>query len=101
MATLLIVTGQFGLAAAMFRAGITAAQGLGRWMLGISAGCVVAGMALAATWAAGEYPLHPFVRLDQMAGFYGVLNALGFSLCGLLGWAQILGASQLSREVRQ
>ena len=101
MAALLIATGQFGLAAAMFRAGIAAGQGLGRWMLGISAGCVVAGMALAATWASGEYPLHPFVNLDQMVRFHGVLNALGFGLCGLLGWAQILGASQSSRELWQ
>jgi len=29
------------------------------------------------------------------------LNALGFGLCGLLGWAQILGESPRSREVPQ
>ena len=98
LAALLIATGQFGLAAAMFRAGIAAGQGLGRWMLSISAGCVVAGMALAATWASGEYPLHQFVNLDQMVRFHGVLNALGFGLCGLFGWAQILGASHSNRE---
>ena len=100
MAALWIVTAQFALAA-MFRAGIASTQWLGRWMLGISAGCVVVGMVLAAMWAAGEYPLHPFVNMDQMARFHGVLNALGFGLCGLLGWAQILGESPRSREVPQ
>ncbi len=88
-AALAIVIGQFGLAAAMLRVGITVGRGLARWMLGISAGCVAAGMALAATWAAGEYPLHPFVNLHQMARFHGALNALGFGLCGLLGWSRI------------
>ena len=100
-AALLIVIGQFGLAAAMLRVATTTARGLGRWMLSISAGCVAAGMALAAIWAIGEFPLHPFVNLDQMARFHGVLNAVGFGLCGLLGWAQFIGASQSSREMWQ
>jgi hypothetical protein len=100
LAALLIVAGQMGLAAAMLRVGISAGRGAGRWMLGISAACVVLGMALAATWAAGEYPLHPFVNLYQMARFHGVLNAVGFGLCGVLGWAQILRTDKSSREDR-
>lgn len=101
VAALLIVAGQTGLAAAMLRVAFTSAQGLGRWMLSISAGCVGVGMALAATWAAGEYPLHPFVNLSQMTRFHGVLNALGFSLCGLIGWTQVRGTTRVSGDSRR
>jgi hypothetical protein len=55
-------------------------------MLLLSSGCVVAGMALAATWALGEYPLEPFVELGRMERFHGTLNAVGFGICGLIGW---------------
>ncbi|MGA8223878.1 MAG: YndJ family transporter [Candidatus Acidiferrales bacterium] len=101
VAALLIVAGQIGLSAAMLRIAFTTAQGLGRWMLSISAGCVAVGMALAATWAAGEYPLHPFVNLSEMARYHGVLNALGFSLCGLLGWTQVRSTTLSSGELRR
>jgi len=101
MAASLIVIGQLGLAAAMFRVGITTPHGYGRWMLCTSAACLVAGMALAAIWAAGEYSLHPLVNMGQMARLHGVLNALGFGTVGVLGWAQILRARQSSPEVRK
>jgi len=101
MAASLIVIGQLGLAAAMFRVGITTPHGYGRWMLCTSAACVVAGMALATIWAAGEYSLHPLVNMAQMARLHGVLNALGFGTSGALGWAQILGARQSSQEVHK
>ena len=43
-------------------------------------------MLLAGVWAIGEFPLQPFVHLDEMARFHGTANAFGFVLCGLLGW---------------
>jgi hypothetical protein len=52
----------------------------------ISAASVLFAMALAGVWAIGEFPLQPFVHLDEMAKFHGTANAFGFTLCGLLGW---------------
>jgi hypothetical protein len=86
VAALVIALGQFGLAAGMVRVGIAAKNGSGRWLLFVAGASVAAGMILAAVWAVGEYPLQAFVNIRQMAEFHGVLNAIGFVLCGLLGW---------------
>jgi hypothetical protein len=55
-------------------------------MLIFSSGCVVAGMVLAASWALGEFPLQAFVELGRMERVHGTLNAIGFGICGLIGW---------------
>jgi hypothetical protein len=52
----------------------------------ISAASVLFAMVLACVWAIGEFPLQPFVHLDEMARFHGTANAVGFVLCGLVGW---------------
>jgi hypothetical protein len=52
----------------------------------ISAVSVLFAMVLAGVWAIGEFPLQPFVHLDEMARFHGTANAIGFVLCGLVGW---------------
>jgi hypothetical protein len=85
-AALTIALGQFGLAGGMVRAGITAENTGGRWLLCLAGGSVAAGMILAVVWAVGEYPLQAFVNIRQMAEFHGVLNGVGFVVCGLLGW---------------
>jgi hypothetical protein len=85
-AVILIVVGQFGLATGMVRVALGTANPVGRAMLLLSSGCVVAGMTLAATWALGEYPLQPFVDLGRMERIHGALNAVGFGICGLIGW---------------
>ena len=85
-AVMLVVVGQFGLAAGTIRVAVGTENSVGRAMLLFSSGCVVAGMVLAATWAMGEYPLHPFVDLARMERYHGVLNGIGFGVCGLLGW---------------
>ena len=87
-AALLIAVSQFGLAAGMCRVGRTARLS-GRLLFGVAGASVVLGMLLAASWAIGEYPLQPFVDMRQMAEFHGALNALGFAVCGLLGWVQL------------
>jgi YndJ-like protein len=86
VAALLIALGQLGLAGGMALVGIAAKDGSGRWLLFVSGASVAAGMVLAAVWAIGEYPLQAFVNIRQMAEFHGVLNAVGFAVCGLLGW---------------
>jgi hypothetical protein len=65
---------------------------LAQIFIAISAASVLLAMALAAVWAIGEFPLQPFVHLDQMARVHGTANAFGFVLCGLIGWT--LAASQ-------
>jgi hypothetical protein len=87
VAALLIALGQFGLAVGTVRAGIAAKNPGGRWLLFVAGGSVAAGMVLAVVWAIGEYPLEAFVNIRQMAEFHGVLNAIGFVVCGLLGWS--------------
>lgn len=91
VAALLIALGQLALAGAMARVGIAAKNRGGRWLLFVAGGSVAAGMILAAVWAIGEYPLQAFVNIRQMAEFHGVLNAVGFAVCGLLGWRAVGG----------
>jgi hypothetical protein len=86
LAALLIALGQLGLAGGMVQVGIAAKKGSGRWLLFAAGASVATGMALAAVWAIGEYPLQAFVNIRQMAEFHGVLNAVGFAVCGLVGW---------------
>jgi hypothetical protein len=54
--------------------------------IAVSAASVLFAMLLAGVWAIGEFPLQPFVHLDEMARFHGTANAFGFILCGLVGW---------------
>jgi hypothetical protein len=86
VAALLIASGQIGLAGRMVRVGAAAKSGTGRWLLFVASTSIAAGMILASVWAIGEYPLQAFVNIRRMAAFHGVLNAVGFVLCGLLGW---------------
>jgi hypothetical protein len=91
VAALLIALGQFGLAGGMVCAGVAAKNAAARWLLFAAGGSVAAGMILAVVWAIGEYPLEAFVNIRQMAEFHGVLNAVGFVVCGLLGWSVASG----------
>lgn len=59
---------------------------LAQVLVTISALSVLFAMVLAGVWAIGEFPLQPFVHLNDMARFHGTANALGFILCGLVGW---------------
>jgi YndJ-like protein len=83
---LLIALGQLGLAGGMVRVGMASKNSGGRWLLFVAGASVAAGMILAAVWAIGEYPLQAFVNIRQMAEFHGVMNAVGFAICGLVGW---------------
>jgi hypothetical protein len=89
IAAILIAVGQMGLAAGMMQVGFLTRGFGGRWLFFVAGASVVAGMVLAAVWAIGEYPLPAFVNIRQMAQFHGVLNAVGFAACGLLGWAHL------------
>jgi len=91
----LMVVGECGIALGTFRVGLSDSRGIGGRLLLVGSACVIFGMVLAGIWAVGEYPLHAFVNLEQMARYHGVLNSLGFGLCSLMGWTLLRGKSQL------
>jgi YndJ-like protein len=72
-----------------------ASDRLARTLLGVSAVVVVGTMLLALDWAVGE-ALGPAVGVPHlplrwMAATHGLANALGFALCGLVGWYRLRG----------
>ncbi|CAA9245888.1 MAG: hypothetical protein AVDCRST_MAG10-1955 [uncultured Acidimicrobiales bacterium] len=58
-----------------------------RALLSLSALAVVVPMVLAVFWAAAQHVDVPALDIPAMARIHGTLNAFGFSLAGLLGWA--------------
>jgi len=74
---------------------------LAQTFVAISAASVLMAMFLAAAWAIGEFPLQPFVHLDQMARYHGTMNGLGFILCGLVGWTLANGSATASKRGEQ
>jgi hypothetical protein len=60
--------------------------GIARVLLGVSAIALVAGMSLVAVYAVGEFTTRTWLAVPQMAYLHGTINAVGFALCGLLGW---------------
>jgi len=94
IAAMLVAIGQIGLAVAMVKIALINAHGLPKFLLIGSALSVAIGMVFAAMWALGEYPLQPMTDLSQMAHVHGVLNAVGFGFCGIIGWKGIQAANQ-------
>jgi hypothetical protein len=64
----------------------SATSRVSRAYLYVSSMSVAAGMAIAAIYAVSEWLHRDWVVIPQVAQTHGVLNALGFSLCGVLGW---------------
>ncbi|HEY4837637.1 MAG TPA: YndJ family transporter [Candidatus Acidoferrales bacterium] len=96
IAVILIVIGQCGLGAGMARISATIARGISSLLLIFAALCVAAAMLYAAIWALGEYPLQPMTDLSHMERIHGVLNSIGFSAIGLLGWIKLRTKNLLS-----
>jgi hypothetical protein len=55
-------------------------------LLTISAVSLATSMTLAVVYAAGRHRGEPILDIPQMAATHGLLNAVGFALCGLIGW---------------
>ncbi len=68
-----------------------------RVMLAVSAASVVAAMVLAGIYALGRYNGRDWLDISEMAALHGVMNAVGFSLCGLVGWNLVGVASEEGR----
>ena len=60
-------------------------------LLVLSAASLVAGMALADAYAIGEFTGKFWISIPQMARTHGLINGLGFTLCGLMAWSLIQG----------
>ncbi len=63
-------------------------QKLARMLLMLSAGSAIAGMALAATYSAGEFTSHEIISIPTMALSHGAINGFGFGLCGMIAWTE-------------
>jgi hypothetical protein len=85
-AAMLLVASEIGLAFFFLAALKAMRPRLAQVLVAFSAASVLFAMVFAGVWAIGEFPLQPFVHLAQMAKFHGAANALGFTVCGLLGW---------------
>ena len=70
-----------------------------RALLSVSAAAVVAPMVLAVFWATGQHFDVPALDVPAMARVHGTLNAFGFTLAGLLGWAARDTAPAVRRSV--
>jgi len=67
-------------------------------LLGGSAAVLAVSMVLAVSWALGEATGLPHPSLAWMAATHGVANALGFAVCGMVGWRRAgVGLGQLER----
>lgn len=59
---------------------------LGGALLVLSGLSVLAGMCLVCVYAGGEFIGMKLISIPQMTVSHGILNSLGFTLCGLLAW---------------
>lgn len=61
-----------------------------RMLFAVCAATPVVTMVLALGWAAGAvWPDIPHLSVELMAATHGVLNALGFGLCGVVAWRRL------------
>lgn len=67
----------------------SASDAVGRALLIVSSVAVFVPMLLAVQWAVGWNFSTPALSIPAMARTHGVLNAVGFSLCGIIGWLRI------------
>ena len=70
-------------------AGLTILRAPRHPLLVVSSLAVLAPMALAVSWAAAQFWEVPALSIPDMARTHGTLNAVGFSLCGIVGWRAV------------
>lgn len=75
-----------GLAALSLRLLPHVQQRLARSLLLVSVGSVLAGMLLACVYSLGELFGRVLIGIPEMTISHGVVNGIGFVLCGLLAW---------------
>lgn len=73
------------LAVTMAAVAIHASRSAPRLLLLTAAASIAVGMAIAGIYGAGELAGTPWMEVPQMVIVHGLLNALGFALCGMAG----------------
>lgn len=95
---LLLATASIGLAGFLLSVLPRIGPRLTKVLLSISAMSLIVGMILAAAYAVGEFTERYWLLIPQMARLHGTTNALGFTLCGLLGWTLAVGTEERGRK---
>jgi hypothetical protein len=85
-AVAILVASVIVLAGAQFAARRRVRPPRARALLALSSVAVIAGMLLAGIYEHGFYTGRSWLSIPEMAWSHGLLNGVGFSLCGLLGW---------------
>ena len=57
-------------------------------------------MALAVTYALGEYLKADWISIARMGQYHGLLNVLGYATCGIVAWFLVRPPSRFGREGR-
>lgn len=86
VAGITMVVTMAGLAVVQLILAGSVASRISRGYLYVSSFSVAAGMGIAGIYAVGDWLHRDWLVIPQVAQTHGVLNALGFSLCGILGW---------------
>lgn len=84
-----LTIGVLSLSAATLRDVVPSVRGPGAALLAVSSVTVILPMLLAVQWAVGQHTDLPALSIPDMVRTHGVANALGFTLCGVLGWRLI------------
>ena len=86
LGAMLLVVALCGVSVLTFAALRNVRPRAGQFLLGLSASSVVVAMAYASVYALADFFGEVWVAIPHMARTHGVINALGFSVAGLLGW---------------
>jgi len=87
----LLVAGLFGVSIVAWIVLRRVRSRLARVLLLVATFSVQLAMIYAGVYAAADFAGEVWIAIPQMARTHGILNALGFSLCGLAGWNLALG----------
>jgi hypothetical protein len=91
----LVLAASLGSLAFLVLARVCPRVAAGAGWLRVSAVSVLCSLALAVAYAWGQVAT-PVVSLDTVAWLHGTANALGFGLCGLVGWTAVSRAAAAS-----
>jgi hypothetical protein len=86
VATSILTAGCMLVAVRQFRAAFSIDRSVSRTLLALSAVCLVSGMALASLYAVGQWTGRDWIDIPTMIKTHGLVNAVGFAFCGLMGW---------------
>ncbi|MDB5212727.1 MAG: rane protein [Myxococcaceae bacterium] len=93
-----MVLSVIGLAAMSLAIAPASPSRIAKWLLVVSAVSGAAAMIVAGVYGAGELAGRGWIGIPRMVQMHGLLNAVGFTFCGLTAHLQWRSASELSRR---